>query len=557
MQNQQYLSLNTGSLSSPQHRAQLDSDQDQHAGSNLQYSQHQEYVSPATGRPKQYSALNKVSENPQFSHIFRKYHPNYIQSALALFRDKEDLLRPFERFSDVEKDGIARLLRSCPEKLVAVLDISADDRSFIQEFKDYGDADIQKVFEQLRMCISLRRKHMLKESLDNQIRTLPNPVVPPAKRLQTQPLSRVQHPSQSILFFDNSPTSLPLFPTETPKEASNSNQFPEYRCTYICGETFKREGNRNNHELTHHDGKRKIACQHTGCKVEVHTEPAYIVHHNRKHKHCELLESCRHSGEYLRPPKTASSCGYCGKLFEGESNFKDRGDHITREHHMPKDPKDRKAAREWSRNVQLEGKNGAEGMFSRQELAGWRDFKKQRARLHGISSNFSWERVPEKKWINFLELIEHGAAIADGAHWEFTDDVVRDIFDQAFKLGVHNYPATMSSHHAKRAAHPNIEPSAFLCTTETSFENVMQQPPDSGNGDCDESNDLDDNLNSISARHQWVSIDPEDQCRSCDADNPTQFACLKCNGRSCGACWEYYFLICDNEPDVFKGILPR
>lgn len=131
MQNQQYLSLNTGSLSSPQHRAQLDSDQDQHAGGNLQYSQHQEYVSPATGRSKQYSALNKVSENPQFSHIFRKYHPNYIQSALALFRDKEDLLRPFERLSDVEKDGIARLLRSCPEKLVAVLDISADDRSFI------------------------------------------------------------------------------------------------------------------------------------------------------------------------------------------------------------------------------------------------------------------------------------------------------------------------------------------------------------------------------------------------------------------------------------------
>ncbi|KAF2809073.1 uncharacterized protein BDZ99DRAFT_44970 [Mytilinidion resinicola] len=410
MQNQQYHSPNVGSLSSPQHSTQLDRNQDQQqASNNLQSSQHQESISPETGRSRQYSALNKVSENPQFSHIFRKYNPNHIQSALALFREKEDLLRPFEKFSDVEMDGIARLLRSCPEKLAAVLDIWADHKSFIHEFKDYEDADLQNVFEQSH----------------NRIRTLPSPIILPAKRLQTQPLSRVQHPSQTCLVLDISPTSLPLSSTETPKEASNSDQVPRFRCTYICGRTFRREGHRNNHELTHHDGKRKIACQHTGCKGEVGTEPAYIVHHNRKHKHCDLQESCRHSGEYLRPPKTASSCGYCGKLFEGESNFKDRGDHITRDHHTPKDPKDRKTASEWSRNVQLEGKNGAEGMFSRQELAGWKDFKKKRAWLRCVSSNFSWECVPEKKWIDFLETIEHGAVIGNGTHWEFTDDVVQ------------------------------------------------------------------------------------------------------------------------------------
>lgn len=553
MQNQQSLSLSPGPLSSPQHHILLNRNQDQQqASGDHQFPQHQDYVSPATRSSRQYSVFNKVPENSQFSHIFHKYSTNYIRSALALFRDEEDLLRPFERFSDVEMGGIVRLLRTCPEKLVAVLDIWADDRSFIQEFKDYEDTDIQKMSEQLRTCILLRREYVLKESLGNHIRTLPNPLEHPAKRLRTQSLSRVQHLSQPGFLHDKSPASLPLSSTQIPKEAGHSDQPLKFRCTYDCGNTFKKQGHRNNHELNHHDGKRKISCQHTGCKVEVDTEPAYTVHHNRIHKYCEVRESCGRSGKYLRPPKTASSCGYCGKLFEGESNFKDRSDHIKTEHHSPK-AKDHKTAREWSRNVQLEGKNGAEGMFSRQELVSWRVFREERTQLQGISTNFSWEQVPKERWINLLELIEHGATIDNGPQWGFTDDVVQVIFEEAFKLAVHHRPGAISSHYTNHAAHPNVEPSAFLCITETSYGNAMLQPPDSGDGDCGESNNLDANVDLNSALHQWKAIDYEGQCRFCHADDPTQYTCRKCNLNSCESCKDSHGGFC--EYDAFNSFL--
>lgn len=532
--------LNTSSASLNQESAIFDYNYDQEPdSSNLQSSPHQMHTVSAIERQRKKSAFGDISENLIHSEIFHKYNCKFIGSALALFRDEEDVLRPFLRLSYTEKVGIARILRSNPKELGAILDISAEDEYFIEEFKEYNGTDTQEIFERLGKCFPPLRKFTLKDMLDSHVGTLQDPLAPPTRCLQTCPLSCQQssRTTRALHVPSNLSASMLLTPTETPRNAGKGNQFPTFCCTYSCGGTFQKEGHRNNHELNHHDGKRRITCQHVGCKVEVATEPGYVVHHNRKHKPCKTSTSCIHS-ENVRPPKTASSCGYCGKLFQGESNFTARGEHITKKHHKPKDPKDCKTTKEWSRNVQLEGNNGTEGMFSRPELAGWIDFKEKRTQLHGVS-NLCWEKAPEEKWEKLLELIEHGAVIDDGPQWGFPADVVRNIFEETYNLAVPQSSRSTPLQYPERATYLGVEPSAYHLNPEMSHKDATWEHFLSDLDGHGERSHVGDDPNSSSYQHKWTSVGHEGPCISCEAISSIYYMCSECHSNRCGNCYKY------------------
>lgn len=501
--------------------------------SNPQCSPHQMQIVSAIETQKEKSAVGNPSENLKHSEIFHKYNCNFIRSALALFRDEEDILRPLLRLSCAEKVGIARILRSKPKELGAILDISAEDESFIGEFKDYNETDMQENVERRGKCFPSLRKCTLKDMSDR----LQDPLAAPGRHLQTYPLSTQQSPRSMIALPVPSSlsASILLTSTEMPRNAGKGNQFPTFCCTYSCGETFQKEGHRKNHELNHHDGKRKITCQHDDCKVEVATEPGYIVHHNRKHKLCKTSTGCRNSGEYARPPKTASSCGYCGKLFQGEANFTSRGEHITREHHKPKDPKDHRTTREWSRNIQLEGKNGTEGMFSRPELAGWIHFKEKQTQPHGVS-RFCWEKAPQEKWEKLLEMIEHGAVIDDGVRWGFSADVVQNIFEEAYNLAV---PQTLRSRDPEHLTYDGVEPSTYHLDPEISHKDATSEHFLSNQDGHGEHSLVGEDPNSSSTQHQWTSVAHEGPCKACNANSAIYYICSECCSNGCRNCYEY------------------
>jgi hypothetical protein len=346
----------------------------------------------------------------------------------------------------------------------------------------------------------------------------------------------------------NFSTSILPSSIETQTDAGRGDLLPTYCCTYFCGRTFQKEGFRNTHELNHHNGKRKITCQHDGCEVEADTKPAYVVHHNKKHNGCEAVTSCGHSGEYLRPPKTASSCGYCGRLFQGGSNFTARCEHITKEHHKPKDPKLSKTTEDWSRNIQLEGKNGVGGMFSRRELVGWMSFKEKRTGPHALSK-LCWKGVSQEKWERLLELIEYGAVIDDGPQWGFSDSMVQDVFEEAFNLAIPQPSRLIPQECLERITYPDVESAAYNSNSDMSegvatLEHFLPDPH----------GHVGDDPSSTSDQHQWMSLRDEGPCAFCKANDSTYNECTKCGHRVCEGCYEYvdYFVTCKRWDTLFS-----
>jgi hypothetical protein len=150
MYNQQPECLNTGSPSSDHEHIVVDYDHHQEsAGSNSRSSLHEMPPTSATEWPRRKSAYSDVPENLKVDEVFRKYNRSYIESALALFRDHGDVLRPFLRLSHIEKVNISSIVRNHPKELGAILDISAEDGSFIERFSNYKDTGIQDIFSQL------------------------------------------------------------------------------------------------------------------------------------------------------------------------------------------------------------------------------------------------------------------------------------------------------------------------------------------------------------------------------------------------------------------------